>query len=87
MHNEIGHFGEAIMFVEVKKWFFQNDRTYFVKEFVKTCDKCQLVRQTYDNKEYVFVAIDHYFKQCEAHLVKEHDPIILARFFEDEIIC
>jgi hypothetical protein len=22
MHNEIGHFGEAIMFVEVKKWFF-----------------------------------------------------------------
>jgi hypothetical protein len=22
MHNEIRHFGEAIMFVEIKKWFF-----------------------------------------------------------------
>jgi len=22
MHNEIGHFGEARMLVEIKKWFF-----------------------------------------------------------------
>ncbi len=46
MHNEIGHFGEARMLVEIKKWVFQHDRTHYVKEFVKVCDRCQLAKQT-----------------------------------------
>jgi hypothetical protein len=46
MHNEIGHFGEARMLVEIKKWFFYHDRTHYVKEFVKVCDTCQLAKQT-----------------------------------------
>jgi hypothetical protein len=35
----------------------------------------------------VFVAIDHYYKWCEAQLIKEHDVIIATKFLEDEIIC
>jgi len=44
MHNEIGHCGEAKMFAEIKKQFFWHDRTDFVKEFVKVCDRCKLAR-------------------------------------------
>ncbi len=44
MHNEIGHFGEARTFVEIKKWFFWHDRIDFVKEFVEFCDRCELAR-------------------------------------------
>jgi len=53
MHDEIGHFGEARMFVEIKKCFFLHDRTYFVKEFVKVCDRCQLAKQTGNMKSKV----------------------------------
>jgi hypothetical protein len=29
----------------------------------------------------VFVAIDHYFKWCEAWLIKEHDAYTIAKFW------
>ncbi len=35
----------------------------------------------------MFVAIDHYFKWCEARPIKEHDACTAAKFREDEIIC
>ncbi len=35
----------------------------------------------------MLVVIDHYFKWCEAWLVKEHDAFIVAKFLEDEVIC
>ncbi len=45
MHIEIKHFGEAKTLVEIKECFFWHDKTNFVKEFVKVCDKCQLAKQ------------------------------------------
>jgi hypothetical protein len=33
------------------------------------------------------VANDHYSKWCEAKVVVDHDVMIIARFFEDEMIC
>jgi len=45
MHKEIGHFGEARTLSKIKQWFLWHDRTDSVKEFVKTCDKCQLTKQ------------------------------------------
>jgi hypothetical protein len=44
MHNEIGHFGEACTLSKINHLFF-HDKTNYVKEFVKTCDKCQLAKQ------------------------------------------
>jgi hypothetical protein len=43
--------------------------------------------KTTSGNKYVFVAIDHYFKWCEAHLVKEHDAYTIANFLKDEVIC
>jgi hypothetical protein len=45
MHNEIMHLGEARTFAEIKKRFCWHDRTYFIKEFVRMSDKCQLAKQ------------------------------------------
>jgi hypothetical protein len=42
--------------------------------------------ETSSGNKYVLIAIDHYSKWCEAHLVKEHDVVTLAWFLEDEII-
>jgi hypothetical protein len=39
------------------------------------------------SNKYVLVVVDHYFKWCEVHPVKEHDVAIATRFFEEEIIC
>jgi hypothetical protein len=39
-----------------------------------------------DGNKYVLVAIDHYFKWCEAHVVKQHGAFIVAKFLEDEVI-
>jgi hypothetical protein len=44
VHQEIGHFGEMKTLAEIKKWFFWHDRTKFVKTFVKSCEKCQMVK-------------------------------------------
>ncbi len=43
--------------------------------------------KTSNGNKYVLVAIDHYSKWCEAHLVREHDVVTIAKFLEDEIIC
>jgi len=40
MHNEISHFGKARNFSKIKQQFFLHDRTNFIKEFVRTYDKC-----------------------------------------------
>jgi len=40
MHKKIGHFGEARTLSKIKQWFLWHDRTNFVKEFVRACDKC-----------------------------------------------
>jgi hypothetical protein len=39
------------------------------------------------NNKYVLVVVDHYFKWCEMHLIKDHDAIIMARFLYKKIIC
>jgi hypothetical protein len=44
-----------------------------------------LPKTTNGNKD-VLVAIDHYFKWCEARLVKEHDTCTVAKFLENEVI-
>ncbi len=44
MHNEIEHFREARMLVEIKKHFFWHGRTNFIKKFVKVCDRYQLAK-------------------------------------------
>jgi len=39
-----------------------------------------------DGNKYVLVTIDHYFKWCEAQLVKKHDVFIISKFLEGEAI-
>jgi len=39
-----------------------------------------------NGNKYVLVAIDHYFKWCEAWPIKEHDAYTIAKFMEDEVI-
>lgn len=43
--------------------------------------------ETIDGNKYVFVAIDHYSKWCEARPIKKHDVLTVAKFLEDEVIC
>jgi hypothetical protein len=39
-----------------------------------------------NGNKYVLVAIDHYFKWCEAQVVKQHGAFTIAKFLEDEVI-
>jgi hypothetical protein len=43
--------------------------------------------ETTNGNKYVCVAIDHYFKWCEARPVKEHDACTTTKFMEGEVIC
>jgi hypothetical protein len=43
--------------------------------------------EMFTSNKYVLVVVDHYFKWCEACLVREHDAAMMARFLEEEIIC
>lgn len=43
--------------------------------------------ETFNGNKYIIVAIDHYSKWCEMHLVKEHDVAITTIFLEEEVIC
>ncbi len=43
--------------------------------------------ETTNGNKYVFVAIDHCYKWCEAQPIKEHDVYIATKFLEDEVIC
>jgi hypothetical protein len=40
-----------------------------------------------NGNKYVLVAINHYFKWCEARPIKKHDAHTIVKFLEDEIIC
>jgi hypothetical protein len=46
IHDEIGHFGEGRILVEVKSEYFWHNMTKFVKEVICTCKNCQLVKRT-----------------------------------------
>jgi transposase-like protein len=50
-------------------------------------DTFRPLHETKDGNMYIFVAIDHYSKWCEARLVKDHDAATITRFLEEEIIC
>lgn len=52
-----------------------------------TVDIVGLLSQTKSGNKYVLVVINDYSKWCETKLVKEHITTIVARFFEEEIIC
>jgi hypothetical protein len=43
--------------------------------------------ETKAGNKYIFVAIDHYSKWCEAKAVADHDANTAARFLEDDLIC
>jgi len=46
IHDEIGHFGEGRTLVEVKSRYFWHNKTKLVKEVVRNCKNCQLVKKT-----------------------------------------
>jgi len=43
--------------------------------------------ETKSGNKYILVAIDHYFKWCEAKAIVDHGAKTAARFLEDDIIC
>ncbi len=43
--------------------------------------------ETKAGNKYILVAIDHYFKWCEAKAVVDHGAKTTARFLEDDLIC
>ncbi len=43
--------------------------------------------ETCNENKYILVAIDHYFKWCEAKVVVDHDVETIVRFLKDKIIC
>jgi hypothetical protein len=49
-------------------------------------DTFEPLPKTYNGNRYILVAIDHYFKWCEANTVVNHDAKTATRFLEDEII-
>jgi len=57
------------------------DRFYIV-----VLDIARPLFETYNRNKYILVAIDHYFKWCEAKIVVDHDAETTTRFLEDEII-
>jgi hypothetical protein len=40
IHDEIGHFGERKILVEVKSQYFWHNMTKFVKEVIRICKNC-----------------------------------------------
>ncbi len=44
MHEDLGHFGEQRMLVEICRRYFWHSRTEDVKTVVRRCQQCQLVR-------------------------------------------
>ncbi len=43
--------------------------------------------ETKSGNKYILVAINHYFKWCEAKAVADHGAKTAARFLEDDLIC
>lgn len=50
-------------------------------------DTARPLPKTSEGNKYIFVAIDHYFKWCEAKAIPNHTTMIVARFLEKYIIC
>jgi hypothetical protein len=46
MHEDMGHFGEQRILVEVCKRYFWNSRTECVRTVVRSCQQCQLVKSS-----------------------------------------
>lgn len=45
------------------------------------------LRKTINGNKYIFLAIDHYSKWCEAKVIFDHTTTITTKFLEEEIIC
>jgi len=50
-------------------------------------DTARPLPETKSSNKYILVAIDHYFKWCEAKAIVDHGAKTAARFLEDDIIC
>jgi len=50
-------------------------------------DTARPLPETKSSNKYILVAIDHYFKWCEAKAIADHGAKTAARFLEDDIIC
>ncbi len=50
-------------------------------------DTVRPLLETINGNKDVLIVIDHYFKWCEAGLVKEHEACTAAKFLENEVIC
>jgi hypothetical protein len=46
IHNEIGHFSEQQILIEVKKRYFWHNKTKLVRKVIRTCKRCQMVKET-----------------------------------------
>jgi hypothetical protein len=44
LHNEIGHFGEGRKLTKMNKFYFWRNRTIEVKDVVRFCKQCHLVK-------------------------------------------
>jgi len=50
-------------------------------------DTARPLPETKSSNKYILVAIDHYFKWCEAKAIADHGAKTATRFLEDDIIC
>jgi len=50
-------------------------------------DTARPLPETKLGNKYIMVAINHYFKWCEAKAVVDHGAKTTARFLEDDVIC
>jgi hypothetical protein len=50
-------------------------------------DTVEPLLETKSGNKYILVAIDHYFKWCEAKAVADHGAKTAAKFLEDDLIC
>jgi hypothetical protein len=77
--------------LSVKKFIKIGEKCQLAKQFdlfyCVTMDTVGPLPKKTNGNKYVLVAIDHYFKWCEAWFVKEHDVCTIAKFLEDEVIC
>jgi len=48
-------------------------------------DAARPLPKTLNRNKYMMVAIDHYYKCCETRLVRSHDEVTTAKFFEEEV--
>jgi len=56
-------------------------------QFFKVALDIRPLLETKHGNTYVWVAIDHYLKWCEAEVVMDHDAKITTKILEGEVIC